>query len=366
MSGCTLDLSDSANNLLPVPRLSVCIPVFNFGGFLGETLDSILQQITPGIEVLVVDGASTDNTQDVVTTRATTCSQLRYVRLEQRGGIDTDISLSVALARGEYCWLFSGDDIMRPFAIQHALEWLHSNHDVYICKHTICDKKMRFLRDYPIFRNEHSREMEMSDPVQRQEWMADALNTESLFSFMSGLIVRREKWLSIEPPAKFMGSCWGHVARLLALSQSQLKVSYKDEICLDKRGENDSFLEQGVVNRIKIAVDGFVGIATHYYGYDSTESQNVLRMLRKELSLLSYFYARDRVIESPAHENRAELDRCFSVCYGGNGFGKWLARVLYYRLPISGYRAMKSVYKSLRTPWRWLYRQFKDGSNARA
>ena len=137
---------------MSVPRLSICIPVFNFGSFLGETLDSILSQTTNDIEVLIVDGASTDNTQEVVAARTATSPQLRYVRLEKRGGIDADLAASVALARGEYCWLFSGDDIMRPHAIQRALEWLCSNHDVYICKHTICDKSMRFLRDYAIIR----------------------------------------------------------------------------------------------------------------------------------------------------------------------------------------------------------------------
>ena len=290
--------------------------------------------------------------------------QLRYVRLEKRGGIDADLSASVALARGEYCWLFSGDDIMRPHAIQNAFEWLRAGHDVYLCKHTICDKNMRFLRDYPIFRHERSRAMEMSDPSQRREWLAAGVNTEALFSFMSSLIVRREKWSSIEPLAEFMGSCWGHVARLMALAQVQLKVCYVAEVWLDKRGENDSFLERGVVNRFKIAVDGFVEIATHFYGANSIETHNVLRLLRNEQALLSFLYARDRAIESPERENRQELDRIFAVCYAGGGFRNWMARALYHHFPVAGYRGLKSIYKVARAPWRWLYRQMKGDSHA--
>jgi len=48
------------------PRLSICIPTYNFGRFIGETLDSILPQATEDVEVTVVDGASTDNTADIV------------------------------------------------------------------------------------------------------------------------------------------------------------------------------------------------------------------------------------------------------------------------------------------------------------
>lgn len=346
------------------PRLSICIPVFNFGAFLGETLDSILPQAVPEVEVLVVDGASTDNTQQVVAERAVTFPQLRYVMLEKRGGIDADLATSIALARGEFCWLFSGDDIMRPDAIRHLFEWLRENQDVYICKHTICDKNMRVLRDHPVFRDDHLRWAELSDLSQRRQWLSEGLNTEALFSFISSIIVRREKWLSAQTVEKFMGSCWAHAARLLLLAQNQLKVCYVAEVWLDKRGENDSFLELGVVNRFRIAVDGFVGIATHFYGPDSIETQNVRRLLRNELSLLSFFYARDRTIESPARENRAELDRIFAACYGGSGFSNWLARMLYHSFPVSGYRGLKSIYKVVRAPWRWLYRQLQWNRHA--
>ena len=63
-------------------RLSICIPVYNFGPFVGQTLDSILGQsgMGEGVEVLVVDGASTDNTEEVVGDRQTLAeSSLREV-----------------------------------------------------------------------------------------------------------------------------------------------------------------------------------------------------------------------------------------------------------------------------------------------
>lgn len=345
-------------------RLTICIPVYNFGSFLGETLDSILPQTADIAEVLVVDGASTDGTEEVVAARAAVYPQLRYVKLDRRGGIDADLATSVALAKGEYCWLFSGDDIMRRDAIPRVLAWLRENHDVYVCKHTICDKNMRILRDYPVFLDDVSRAVEMSDPNQRRQWLAAGANTEALFSFMSSLIVRREKWLSAEPAAMFMGSCWGHVARLLSLAQSQLKVCYVGEVWLDKRGDNDSFLERGVVNRFKIAIDGFVGISSYFFGANSFETRNVIRFLRNELSLFSFFYARDRAIEAPAREDRAELDRLFAICYGKPGFRNWLARLSYQHLPVKGYRALKAVYKLARAPWRWLYSRLKAAAHA--
>ncbi len=78
--------------------LSICIPIYNFGAFIGETLASILPQATDEVEVLVVDGASTDNTPEVIAAIQRTFPGLRYNRLEKKGGIDRDMARSVELA----------------------------------------------------------------------------------------------------------------------------------------------------------------------------------------------------------------------------------------------------------------------------
>src|SRR6185503_2220539 len=48
------------------PLVSIIVPSFNQGRFIAETIDSILSQDYRPIEVLVMDGASTDETLDVL------------------------------------------------------------------------------------------------------------------------------------------------------------------------------------------------------------------------------------------------------------------------------------------------------------
>src|SRR5271165_2413917 len=102
-------------------RLSVCIPTYNFGAFIGETLESILPQVEEGVEVIVLDGGSDDDTSVVVESLQQRYPSLRYERRDERGGIDRDIARTVDLARGEYCWLFCADDVMKPGAIGRML-----------------------------------------------------------------------------------------------------------------------------------------------------------------------------------------------------------------------------------------------------
>ena len=112
--------------------LSICIPTYNFGPFIGETLDSIVPQLNEYVEVIIVDGASTDNTGDVVSNYAKKYPQINYVLLEERGGIDQDMAKSVEMANGKYCWIFSSDDVMQPDAICNILKELQSNFDVFL------------------------------------------------------------------------------------------------------------------------------------------------------------------------------------------------------------------------------------------
>ena len=48
------------------PRLSVCVATYNRAEYIGETLESIIPQLTDEVEIVVVDGASTDGTSTVV------------------------------------------------------------------------------------------------------------------------------------------------------------------------------------------------------------------------------------------------------------------------------------------------------------
>jgi len=48
------------------PKISIVIPSLNQGQFIEETIQSILNQEYPNLELIIIDGKSTDNTIEIV------------------------------------------------------------------------------------------------------------------------------------------------------------------------------------------------------------------------------------------------------------------------------------------------------------
>ena len=111
-----------------------------------------MSQATDEVEIVVLDGGSTDNTAEVVEGFRSAFPRLRYYRQDFKGGIDRDMAKSVELARGEYCWLFSSDDVMAEGALDRILRKIRSRMDLYLCGFTKCTIDMKPVAKHPILK----------------------------------------------------------------------------------------------------------------------------------------------------------------------------------------------------------------------
>jgi abequosyltransferase len=327
-------------------QLSICIPTYNFGKFIGQTLDSILPNLRDGVEVVILDGGSTDDTAVIVEKRQREFPQIKYHRQEFRGGIDRDIAKVVNLANGKYCWLFSADDIMMSNAVDKVINSIQSNVDVYLCEQTLCNYEMQPMKEHPIFYNITSPEtFYLGDAVQRQRYFSEARTSEAFFSFLSGPIFRRDVWERANGiPESFYDTCWGLAGRLLSLVPYGLVVYYLGERLLYKRGGNDSFRDQGVVKRLQISVEGFAHIAESIFGKNSQEAFHIRRVIRNEWPLRTLLSIKLLTATFPQQEDIGLLKTLAAKQYLNSGLLNMCRFLIFTLTPIKFLKQLKDYF----------------------
>ena len=316
-------------------KLSICIPTYNFGKFIGQTLDSIIPNLRDGVEVIVLDGGSTDDTANTVAARQHDLRQLTYYNQGFRGGIDRDIEKVVSLAQGKYCWLFSADDIMLPGAIDKVIDAIKSNDDIYLCEHILCSLEMHPICTYPPFKNiSNPRLFNLEDISQRKEYFRSARTSEAFFSFMSSPIFKKAVWDEAEIPESFRNTCWIVAGHLLSMIQKGITVNFIADKLLYKRGDNDSFSDNGTVNRLRISVEGLAFIGETVFGVGSPEALHIKRVIRNEWTLRSILPMKLLAITSPQQEDMRDLNNIVATHYLNAGTLNFCKYTLFRLMPI--------------------------------
>ena len=103
-----------------MPAITVIIPMYNAEKYIGECLDSILNQTFQDFEVIVIDDCSTDNSRAVVEDYAEKFGErLKLERtLKNSGSGAFPRDKGVKLSRGEYLLIVDNDDAITPTALE--------------------------------------------------------------------------------------------------------------------------------------------------------------------------------------------------------------------------------------------------------
>lgn len=192
--------------------LSICIPTLNRAGFIGETLDSIVTQLEPSVEVVIVDGGSTDGSDRIVESYVARFPQIRYLRKGEgakasNAGFDRDCSHAVELASGTHCWLMTDDDVLKPGAIARVLQAARAGHDLAIVSCEVRDLQLQeqLLRARPDIAGDR-----VFNPA---AWDSFFRLVIAHVTFVGAVVVRRSLWLE-RNPEDYFGTGFVHVGVL--------------------------------------------------------------------------------------------------------------------------------------------------------
>jgi abequosyltransferase len=218
------------------PLLSICIATYKRGAYIGATLEAILDGLPERVELVILDGASPDNTEQVVEPFARRNSAVRYIREAVNSGVDRDFDKAVRLARGNFCWLMSDDDILVPRAIERVLTLLEPSLDLLVVNAQV--------RSADLSVELTPRMMEMTedrvyDEGSRNAFLAD---TGTCLAYVGAVVIRRSLWLERERE-RYFGTLFIHVGVIFQAPLSRVKVLAEPLILL--RAGNSMWTNRG-------------------------------------------------------------------------------------------------------------------------
>ncbi len=195
-----------------LPSFSICIPIYNHGRYIADTIQSVLDQTYPHFEIVIADNASTDDSVEQI--QKFNDPRIKLYRNRYNIGFAPNLQRVTSYATNDYLNLLSSDDQMKP----NALETFAN----VICSLDARPENLILYSDTELFENSgkvvgyrtkspkrHSVSTYFTDKLpappaepyfvfDARDVLADALgNLKTYTSFLS-LVYSRSLWQSVE------------------------------------------------------------------------------------------------------------------------------------------------------------------------
>ena len=116
--------------------VSVIIPCYNQAHYIGQALESVLEQTYTHWECIVVNDGSQDQSEDVIKSFTQHDSRIQYV-YQKNAGVAAARNKGFSKAKGDYIQFLDGDDWLHPDKLKTQFAYLnkHTSIDIVYCNH---------------------------------------------------------------------------------------------------------------------------------------------------------------------------------------------------------------------------------------
>lgn len=106
------------------PSISVIIPAYNHERYIGDAIQSVLEQSYGDYELIIINDGSTDDTESEI--KKFNDQRINYISRENRGAHAT-INQGIDISKGEYLSILNSDDIYKSDRLEKCLSFLQEN-----------------------------------------------------------------------------------------------------------------------------------------------------------------------------------------------------------------------------------------------
>ena len=114
-----------------MPQVSVIMPVYNAGTYLGQAIKSVLEQTFDDFELIVIDDGSTDSSRDIILSFSD--SRIKYHKNEENLGVIKSLNKAISICSGEFIIRMDADDICEPQRFEEQIRFMKKHPDTGLC-----------------------------------------------------------------------------------------------------------------------------------------------------------------------------------------------------------------------------------------
>ena len=107
------------------------MPVYNSAKYLGEAINSILNQTCTDFEFLIIDDGSSDDSVEIINSYKD--DRIRLVTNNKNFGQSFSMNRGIKIAKGKYLAIMHADDISFPLRIEKQLKFMENNLEIGVC-----------------------------------------------------------------------------------------------------------------------------------------------------------------------------------------------------------------------------------------
>ncbi len=126
------------------PKVSVLMPAYNAEKYIGEAIESILNQTFKDFEFIIIDDCSTDNTWGIIQKYAEKDNRIVILRNEKNSKIPKTLNRGLSISRGKYIARVDADDWSYPYRLDKQINFMESHPEVGVSggNMEVCDETM--------------------------------------------------------------------------------------------------------------------------------------------------------------------------------------------------------------------------------
>lgn len=113
-----------------MPKVSVVMPAYNAEKYIGEAIESILNQTFTDFEFIIVDDCSKDKTADIVNSYSD--KRIRFYQNGKNMGVAATLNKAIQYANGDYIARMDSDDISKNTRLEKQFQFLEKNRNINV------------------------------------------------------------------------------------------------------------------------------------------------------------------------------------------------------------------------------------------